>query len=123
MSESNKTQENENLKDLEQQEQDPKFFVYEDIIEEEKSTKDEKQADTIEIIDDNNSLDSKEEDINELNNKEKEAMDNKKNDVNMVKDVLAEFGDTFEAVQQLRREMSAHYKADMTIQDAANALI
>lgn len=41
----------------------------------------------------------------------------------MVKDVLAEFGDTFEAVQQLRREMSAHYKADMTIQDAANALI
>ena len=54
MSESNKTQETENLKDLEQQEQDPKFFVYEDIIKEEKSTKDEKQADTIEIIDDNN---------------------------------------------------------------------
>lgn len=50
-------------------------------------------------------------------------MDNKINDVNMAKNVLAEFGDTFEAVQQLRREMSAHYKADMTIQDAANALI
>ena len=95
MSESSKTQENENLNDVEQQEQDPKFFVYEDIIEEEKSTKDEEQADTIEIIDNNNSLDSKEEDINELNNKEKETMDNKNNDVSMVKDVLAEFGDRF----------------------------
>ena len=126
MSESNKTQENEDLKDLEQQEQDPKFFVYEDIIEEEQSTKDEEQADTIEIIDDNNnSLDSKEEDTNELNNKEKETMDNKNNDVNVVKNVLAftEFCDTLEAVQQLKREMSAHYKADMTVQDAANALI